>query len=226
MGVEQLCPLRQPIPGSKNCSPTAWAVAITAKACEIYKFEKIKRAKRSALAAHPERQFLDFGIGENDDMADPLVRETLEAHEVDKVENRGYADNGIAAFKESAARFMQNGLLASNSMPQRRSTTPSDPKPALAMLLRAAFINPGDVTLDDGPRLSGRRHTHEDTMAARFIGFRCLRQENGFFPDPWRTFRRTFVPGPSSWCSTIPTVPNGRGGHARLLSAGHRFRSH
>src|SRR5262249_32244501 len=73
---------------------------------EIYKFEKIKRAKRAALAAHPGRKLLDFGIGENDDMADPLVREYLK-REVDKLENRGYADNGIAAFKEAAAGFMK-----------------------------------------------------------------------------------------------------------------------
>src|ERR671925_526625 len=72
----------------------------------IYKFEKIKRAKRGALRDHPERRLLDFGIGENDDMADPLVRETLKV-EVDKLENRGYADNGILAFKEAAAGFMQ-----------------------------------------------------------------------------------------------------------------------
>jgi LL-diaminopimelate aminotransferase len=58
------------------------------KGTEIYKFEKIKRAKRAALAAHPERQLLDFGIGENDDMADPLVRETLK-RAVDELENRG-----------------------------------------------------------------------------------------------------------------------------------------
>src|SRR5207237_776863 len=75
------------------------------KSNKIYKFEKIKRAKRAALAAHPERKLLDFGIGENDDMADPLVREALKA-EADRLENRGYADNGIAAFKESAAAFM------------------------------------------------------------------------------------------------------------------------
>ena len=49
------------------------------KGTEIYKFEKIKRAKRAALAAHPERRLLDFGIGENDDMADPLVRDALKA---------------------------------------------------------------------------------------------------------------------------------------------------
>src|SRR5580700_9353282 len=76
------------------------------KSNKIYKFEKIKRAKRAALAAHPERQLLDFGIGENDDLAPPLVREVLK-REVDRVENRGYADNGIAAFKEAAAEFMQ-----------------------------------------------------------------------------------------------------------------------
>src|SRR6516225_3305855 len=76
------------------------------KSTKIYKFEKIKRAKRAVLAAHPQRKLLDFGIGENDDMAPPLVRESLK-HEVDRIENRGYADNGIAAFKEAAAEFMQ-----------------------------------------------------------------------------------------------------------------------
>ena len=39
------------------------------KGTEIYKFEKIKRAKRKALAEHPQRQLIDFGIGENDEMA-------------------------------------------------------------------------------------------------------------------------------------------------------------
>src|SRR5438034_9165038 len=75
------------------------------KGTEIYKFEKIKRAKRVALQAHPERRLLDFGIGENDDMADPLVRNALK-EEVDKLENRGYADNGIQAFKDAAAGFL------------------------------------------------------------------------------------------------------------------------
>jgi len=69
------------------------------KGTEIYKFEKIKRAKRAAIAAHPERVLLDFGIGENDDMADPLVRAVAKT-EIDKLENRGYADNGIAASRK------------------------------------------------------------------------------------------------------------------------------
>src|SRR5438094_10402322 len=75
------------------------------KGTEIYKFEKIKRAKRAALKEHPERRLLDFGIGENDEMADPLVREALK-REVDQLGNRGYADNGIQTFKDAVAAFM------------------------------------------------------------------------------------------------------------------------
>src|SRR5260370_36256260 len=77
------------------------------KSNKIYKFEKIKRAKRAALAAHPERKLLDFGIGENDDMADTAVRNVLK-EEVDQLENRGYADNGIQAYKDAAAGFMKS----------------------------------------------------------------------------------------------------------------------
>ncbi len=75
------------------------------KSNEIYKFELIKRAKRQALADHPERRMLDFGIGENDEMAPEGVRAAMH-REIDLPENRGYADNGIAAFKEAATAFM------------------------------------------------------------------------------------------------------------------------
>src|SRR5262245_698745 len=76
------------------------------KSTAIYKFEKIKRAKRQALAEHPERKLLDFGIGENDGVADEVIRRRM-AEEIGKPENRGYADNGGPVFKEAVARFMQ-----------------------------------------------------------------------------------------------------------------------
>src|SRR5438477_10264370 len=102
------------------------------KDTRIYKFEKIKRAKRAALAAHPQRRLLDFGIGENDDMAPPLVRDVLK-REVDHVENRGYADNGIAAFKEAAADFMNKVFgVALDPVPEINHAIGS--KPAYAML--------------------------------------------------------------------------------------------
>jgi LL-diaminopimelate aminotransferase len=114
------------------------------KDTKIYKFEKIKRAKRAALAAHPERKLLDFGIGENDDMADPRVRDVLK-REVEKLENRGYADNGIAAYKEAAAGFMKK-VFGVQLDPVTEVNHAIGSKPALAML-PACFINPGDVTL-------------------------------------------------------------------------------
>src|SRR5437870_4244814 len=148
------------------------------KGTEIYKFEKIKRAKRAALKAHPERRLLDFGIGENDDMADPVVRDTLK-REVDKPENRGYADNGIAAFKEAAAGFMQK-TFGVRLDPVTEVNHAIGSKPALAML-PAAFINPGDVTLMTVPGypVAG---THTQYYGGKVYNL-PLREENGFYPD-------------------------------------------
>jgi len=114
------------------------------KDTEIYKFEKIKRAKRKALADHPERQLIDFGIGENDEMADESVRRVM-AEEINKPENRGYADNGVIEFKEAVAAFMQRayGVTLDAATEVNHSI---GSKPALAML-PGVFINPGDVTL-------------------------------------------------------------------------------
>jgi len=148
------------------------------KGTDIYKFEKIKRAKRAALAAHPERRLLDFGIGENDDMADPLVREVLK-REVDKLENRGYADNGITAFKEAAAGFMKL-VFGVTLDPTTEINHAIGSKPALAML-PAAFINPGDVTLMTVPGypVAG---THTKYYGGEVYNL-PLREENSFYPD-------------------------------------------
>ncbi len=148
------------------------------KGTEIYKFEKIKRAKRAVLAAHPERPLLDFGIGENDDIADTLVREALK-REVDKLENRGYADNGIQAFKDAAAAFMKKVFgVALDPVTEINHAIGS--KPALAML-PACFINPGDVTLMTVPGypVAG---THTKYYGGEVYNLPLL-EENGFYPD-------------------------------------------
>src|ERR1700710_2466907 len=75
------------------------------KGTEIYKFEKIKRAKRAALAANPGAELIDMGVGEPDEMAFPQSVEALCAAARDP-ENRGYSDNGGQRFKEAAARWM------------------------------------------------------------------------------------------------------------------------
>ncbi|HEY1784218.1 MAG TPA: LL-diaminopimelate aminotransferase, partial [Pirellulales bacterium] len=114
------------------------------KGTAIYKFEKIKRAKRKALADHPERKLIDFGIGENDEMAPPQVRKVM-AEEINRPENRGYADNGTAGYREAVARFMQRNFAVELD-PTKEINHCIGSKTALA-LLPAAFINPGDITL-------------------------------------------------------------------------------
>jgi LL-diaminopimelate aminotransferase len=148
------------------------------KGTDIYKFERIKRAKRQVLAEHPERMLVDFGIGENDGMAPENVRRSM-AEEIGKPENRGYADNGIPAFKEAAARFMHR-LFGVTLDPVTEINHCIGSKPALAMA-PACFINPGDVTLMTVPGypVAG---THTRYYGGEVHRLPLLR-ENGFFPD-------------------------------------------
>ncbi|PWU11194.1 MAG: aspartate aminotransferase [Verrucomicrobia bacterium] len=115
------------------------------KSQAIYKFEKIKRARRAAQAAHPEVELLDFGVGEPDEMAFPEVVETLCA-EARKPENRGYADNGDAVLKQAASRYLDRvcGVKGINAETEVIHSIGS--KSALS-ILPAALINPGDVVL-------------------------------------------------------------------------------
>ncbi len=148
------------------------------KSTDIYKFEKIKRAKRKALDAHPERKLLDFGIGENDSMAANSVR-TVMGHEINQPENRGYADNGIPEFKEAVARFMAHSLGV-HLDPATEINHSIGSKPALAML-PAAFIDPGDITLMTVPGypVAG---THTKYLGGSVYTLPLL-DENGFMPD-------------------------------------------
>lgn len=160
------------------------------KDTEIYKFEKIKRAKRKALSDQPERKLLDFGIGENDSMADSRVREIMN-QEVNKPENRGYADNGIAEYKEAAGRFLKRQFGVSLD-PATQINHSIGSKPAYAML-PACFINPGDVTMMTVPGypVAG---THTRYYGGEVFKLPLL-AENGFLPDldavPDDIYRRT-----------------------------------
>ncbi len=174
------------------------------KGTDIYKFEKIKRAKRKVLAEHPERRLIDFGIGENDEPADESVRRVM-AEEIHKPENRGYADNGIAAFREAVARFMKREFDVELD-PQTEINHCIGSKTALAML-PAAFINPGDVTLMTVPGypVAG---THTRYYGGQVYKLPLL-PENGFFPDldsiPGDVLRRTKM-----LVINYPNSPTGR----------------
>ncbi len=146
---------------------------------EIYKFEKIKRAKAAAKAARPGVELLDFGVGEPDRMAPGPIREALKKA-VDDPANRGYADNGIREFKVAAAQYMASFFGVRDLDPDTEINHSIGSKPALA-LLPLCFVNPGDAVLMTVPGYPVLG-TH-----ARYLGGEVvrvpLRPENGFFPD-------------------------------------------
>ncbi|HSQ77682.1 MAG TPA: LL-diaminopimelate aminotransferase [Nitrospirota bacterium] len=153
--------------------------AMFGKEQKIYKFEKIKRAKREALAAHPGAELIDFGVGEPDEMAFPGVVQVLQK-EAERPENRGYADNGIQEFKEAAARYMQKVYGVGGLNPETEVLHGIGSKPVLAMF-PAIFINPGDVALMTVPGypIMG---THTRWYGGTVVNL-PLREENGFLPD-------------------------------------------
>jgi len=145
---------------------------------KIYKFEKIKRAKRAAMEANPGAEIIDMGVGEPDDMAFPEVVRTL-AGEAAKWENRTYADNGVQEFKDAAAEYMKE-LYGVEIDPVTEVCHAIGSKSALA-LLPACFVNPGDVALMTVPG-----YPVMGTWT-RYLGGEAfnmpLLEENGFMPD-------------------------------------------
>ncbi len=144
-----------------------------------YKFEKIKRAKRAALAAHPGMELIDLGVGEPDEMAFPGVVQALQK-EAEKRENRGYADNGIQEFKDAAARYMQKVYGVGDINPEKEVLHGIGSKPVLAMF-PAVFINPGDVTLMTVPGYPVMG-THTRWYGGTVMNL-PLTEERGFLPD-------------------------------------------
>ena len=144
----------------------------------IYKFEKIKRAKRAALQANPNEELFDLGVGEPDAMADAGIIETL-YEEARKPENRGYADNGDARLKESAATYLRQ--VCGVPIHSETQVVHSIGSKAALSILPAAFINPGDVVLMTVPG-----YPVFGTHAKYYGGVvhnLPLREENGFLPE-------------------------------------------
>lgn len=146
---------------------------------EIYKFEKIKRAKAAALKARPNVELLDFGVGEPDQIAPFPIREALKKA-VDDPKNRGYADNGIREFRVAAAKYMQDFFGVSKLDPDTEINHCIGSKSALAML-PLCFVNSGDVVFTTVPGYPVMA-THAQYLGAEIVRL-PLRSENGFFPD-------------------------------------------
>lgn len=149
------------------------------KSTAIYKFEKIKRAKKAASAAKPDVALIDMGVGEPDEMAFPIVVETLQA-EAAKPANRGYADNGGDDFKKAAAQYMAD-VFSVKDIDWNTEVIHSIGSKAALSMLPACFINPGDyvlMTVPGYPVLG----THAKYIGGEVYNMK-LEAANNFLPD-------------------------------------------
>jgi LL-diaminopimelate aminotransferase len=144
----------------------------------IYKFEKIKRAKRAAQEAHPGVELFDLGVGEPDEMAFAEVVQVL-ADEARKPENRGYADNGGPLLKQAAARYMKS-VCGVDLDPETQIVHSIGSKAALS-ILPAVLINPGDVVLMTTPGYPVFG-THAKYYGGMVHNLK-LEKQNGYLPD-------------------------------------------
>ena len=149
------------------------------KSTAIYKFEKIKRAKKAAKAAKPDVDLIDMGVGEPDEMAFPVVVDTLQA-EAAKPENRGYSDNGGDEFKTAAAKYMADVFGVTDIDAASEVIHSIGSKTALNML-PACFINPGDVVLMTVPGYPVLG-THAKYYGGNVYNM-PLEADKGFLPD-------------------------------------------
>ncbi len=145
----------------------------------IYKFEKIKRAKKAAQKANPDIEILDLGVGEPDSTADDLVIKKL-IEESGKHENRGYSDNGIQEFKDAASEYMDKVFGVNNIDPLTEVVHSIGSKPALAML-PLTIINPGDVALMTTPGYPVFG-THTRYLGGEVYNLPLI-EKNNFLPD-------------------------------------------
>lgn len=146
---------------------------------EIYKFERIKRAKKAALEKNPNGSIIDLGVGEPDAPAFSKVIKQLQI-EAEKSENRIYADNGGNDFKEAAVRYMKNRFDVSGLDPKTEVMHSIGSKAALSML-PSCFINPGDYVIMTSPGypIFG---THSKYYGGKVHTLPLL-PENNFLPD-------------------------------------------
>src|SRR5688572_17636278 len=149
------------------------------KSHAVYKFEKIKRAKRAAMALHPGEEIIDLGVGEPDEMAFLEVVEKL-CEEAKKPENRGYADNGDTVLKQAAAQYLERVCGVSGINPETEVLHSIGSKAALS-ILPAALINPGDYVLMTTPGypVFGTHSKYYGGLVHNLP----LTAENNFLPD-------------------------------------------
>lgn len=149
------------------------------KGIDIYKFEKIKRAKAEARIKNPTMKLIDLGVGEPDSWASKEVVNVL-YHEAGKKENRFYADNGIIEFQEAACKYVNKVYGVKGLDPKKNIVHGIGSKSILAML-PTCVINPGDYVLTTTPGypILG---TYTKYLGGKVYKLE-IKKENNYLPD-------------------------------------------
>ena len=146
---------------------------------EIYKFEKIKIAKRQFLTKNPHKKLLDFGVGESDQKPNQAIIDQL-YKSAKNLKKHGYTDTGTPAFKQAASRFYNDLFKVKNLDPKKNILPTIGSKEALANLPKC-FINQKDIVLQTTP---GYPILATNT---RYLGGEVynlpLLEKNNFYPD-------------------------------------------
>ena len=148
-------------------------------------------------------------------MAAANVRRVMAA-EIDKPENRGYADNGIAAFKEAVARFMQREFQVELD-PRARSTT--DRHENGAGHVARGLHQSGRRDAHDRARLPGGRHAHQ-VLWRRSASLPLCRRTTSC---PIWIRSRPNPPPRQAAGDQLSQQPDRKGRHAGVLCPGRRF---
>jgi len=157
---------------------------------------------------------IDLGVGEPDAMAFPECVSAL-AKAAAKWENRTYADNGAAPFREAAARWMKSVCGVGGLDPATHILHSIGNKAALS-ILPTCFINPGDVALMTTPGYPVFG-THAQYLGGEVFNLPLL-ESNNFLPDlssiPPDTLRRA-----KTLVINYPNNPTGASATARFFTA-------
>nr|WP_092071711.1 LL-diaminopimelate aminotransferase [Dendrosporobacter quercicolus]NSL49488.1 LL-diaminopimelate aminotransferase [Dendrosporobacter quercicolus DSM 1736]SDM29619.1 LL-diaminopimelate aminotransferase apoenzyme [Dendrosporobacter quercicolus] len=145
----------------------------------LYKFERIKQAKRTAIKNNPEINLIDLGVGEPDWMAEPAVVDIL-FEQAGLKENRGYTDNGVQEFKDAAVKYMESVYQVKGLNPFSEVNHGIGSKSILVQL-PLAFINPGDITIMTVPGYPVLG-TMTKALQGEVVNLPLL-EKNKFWPD-------------------------------------------
>lgn len=149
------------------------------KSTDLYKFEKIRRARDAAISARPDVKLIDMGVGEPDGMAYPGVVNAL-AEQASMIDNRGYSDNGPIEFKQAVSAYMSRVYDVDGLDPETEINHSVGAKNALSFL-PACFINEGDAVILTTPGYPVLG-THTRWYGGEVYNLQLL-EENHYLPD-------------------------------------------